>query len=269
MSRPRTRICAYSSCDKPIVEQTPTRRLYCSDAHKQSAWRERHQPVVVELEPVVHRQSRPGRKREVGGSGWIRLPGNYGSGQRDLDHVLWKLTLSPERYAQEVWRESYWEAAQEYIEILFPPVDERHFPTSWAETIWRCRWLNRPITGRRMWLSDLTAEQRLKIVTVIPQVCLRGVEAFIEAEKVRMMSIEIQLQNELILARQKESLARQQETLDRLERLQELAAETFAKVAATAERVRDRFPNNAEVSAAVDRLLEDVGATVAKDEDLS
>ena len=37
-----TKFCKY--CGEPIAEQKPTRRLYCSDAHQQRAWRDRHAP---------------------------------------------------------------------------------------------------------------------------------------------------------------------------------------------------------------------------------
>jgi hypothetical protein len=259
MSQPRTRLCANEGCDVVFEYTRSTARYHSDTCRKQAQRRRRQQPIAVEEKVVVLQHYPTGRKRDTSGD-WVRLPVDRDRWQRIFDRIAWKLTASDEQYAPDARAELRWEAVEEFIQALYPirrPAEFRHIPVPRAVAIWRRHWKSHP---------ELSPVGRLEILTLIPQSYVQAVE--IEREKERtMLEIEkVKLQNELILARQQEGLDRQQETLDRLERLQELAAETFARVADTARRVGEKFPNNAEVAAAVDRLLEDIGMEQSEDE---
>ena len=63
MSRPGTRLCVY--CGKPIVEDKPTRRLYCSDAHKVRDCRRRKSTPRSRPQPGPYRNDGTYRPRNL------------------------------------------------------------------------------------------------------------------------------------------------------------------------------------------------------------
>lgn len=156
------------------------------------------------------------------------------------EEAVWKVGTPHEEYAPAMWRRILWEASIEFLEALMPSWRSPGFEHIAPRTA-LARWLLK--YGRH---PDLTVEGRLEVVTVIPQAyeLLLKEKARDRGRVKRMELATIAAQQELILAR--------------LEGLRQTQMELLDKVSETVERVRERFPNDADVSAAVDRLLEDL-----------
>jgi len=165
--------------------------------------------------------------------GWYSL-----ASPRDpvFDEAIWRLEDESRR---EKWQRLWFEAIEDWIWLHELAVGVPHDSTITAYVNWLLRWKYHP---------ELTETEGRLIVQRIPALTaqwLRAEQAK-QKEKKNMELATIAAQNEEILAR--------------IEQLRQTQTEIMESVLETVGRVRERFPNDAEVSAAVDRFLENSGA---------
>jgi len=278
------------TCSGPI-EQKPNGRpkSYCSRACQQKAYRLRR-AKPVSLERLTRSQSRSDRyrdhhvqrPRELGGktiltsgnaglldSGTDALatsrPGEYGRRKESagtLHPLLGNESDPTQREALQLAAESPTarfarlreQAAIEFVWYVLggfvyanehsegiPTCPHEHHANDNGHLIrlvrWVVKWRNVP---------ELTAWERQEIIRHV-MTEFELVKADLRREKERKKKMElatIAAQNEEILAK--------------LEGLRVTQAEILERVGETVERVRERFPDDTEVSAAVDRLLESI-----------
>jgi hypothetical protein len=278
----KTKLC--SSCGQSFECERPARARYCPACNTSTARNRRSRARharPVSLERVVASQRRAGRKvdahvqrpQELGGASVRPILQTRPEGSpSDLvviepdgsSHVVGAAYAKTVRGGmcrntvdagepadptpdEVIWREQHPEivtlealelAAREWVYfVVCGRLSETDVPIfrgprlAARRVLWFVRWRRHP---------ELSEAQRRYVVWRVPALFQR----VIDKEKKPVIET-VAAQNEEILAK--------------IERLREMQTEMLEKLADTVERVRDRFPNDSEVSAAVDRFLEDVG----------
>jgi hypothetical protein len=216
---------------------------------------------------IAHPSGFAGRKRLDGAEGNVGLVlGEAPGDPADDFFVAWKLAASDEQYERVMWELIWEQAMTDLLWCLYPILREPEYrpleavastavldydnarpalvqaltraPQPRGKRIWlgisrdqaTLRWLIKYLTH-----TDLTVAGRLTIVSAVPEAFVAVLKAAKEKEKPVI---------ETVAAQNEEILAKLGCVLDGMDEL--------------LERVRERFPNDAEVSAAVDRLLEDL-----------